>query len=100
VFGVTKATVSSTIHRVSAVLADRVDEHVKFEEICVETKKKFFAMRGFPGVIGAIDCTHIKILAPTKHENIYVCRKGSLFVTCSVAWLCVKNTMFKDNVVH
>ncbi len=29
----------------------------------------------FPGVVGAIDGTHIKIIAPSVNENIYVNRK-------------------------
>jgi len=31
---------------------------------------------GFPGVIGAIDGTHIKITAPKSHSESYVNRKG------------------------
>jgi hypothetical protein len=33
-------------------------------------------MTGFPDVIGAIDCTHIKIADPTVNEEEYVNRKG------------------------
>lgn len=37
----------------------------------------FYAKCGFPGVIGAIDCTHVAIFSPPKEiEYIYVNRKG------------------------
>lgn len=36
----------------------------------------FFAIAGFPNVIGAIDGTHIRIQAPATHEHLYVNRKG------------------------
>jgi hypothetical protein len=40
------------------------------------TKTKFFRRYGFPGTIGCVDCTHVKILAPTENEGDYVNRKG------------------------
>lgn len=30
----------------------------------------------FPGVLGAIDCTHIPIIAPVQEEHNYLNRKG------------------------
>lgn len=78
-FGVSKGTVCTVIHKVSAVLVASVDKYVKFDrqEQTEETKRKFFSMNpGFAGVIGCIDCTHVKIQAPAKYEAIYVNRKG------------------------
>jgi hypothetical protein len=34
------------------------------------------AFSGFPNMIGAIDCTQIKIQAPHEFEEVYVCRKS------------------------
>ncbi len=31
---------------------------------------------GFPGVVGAIDGTHVRIISPTVNEEAYVNRKG------------------------
>lgn len=31
---------------------------------------------GFPGIIGAIDCTHIAIIRPWEKEHNYLNRKG------------------------
>ncbi|XP_045076311.1 putative nuclease HARBI1 [Coregonus clupeaformis] len=38
-------------------------------------KAQFAAIAGFPNVIGAIDCTHIAIKAPSEDEFAYVNRK-------------------------
>jgi len=42
-------------------------------EKTIETIQRNYA---FPGVIGAIDGTHIKITAPKYHNDSYVNRKG------------------------
>ncbi|XP_067633779.1 putative nuclease HARBI1 isoform X2 [Eurosta solidaginis] len=42
-----------------------------------ECKEYFFEKTGFPGVIGCVDGTHIKILAPRKqYQHLYYNRKG------------------------
>ena len=35
----------------------------------------FHDRRGFPNVVGLIDGTHIKIMAPSEHEEVFVNRK-------------------------
>ena len=40
---------------------------------------RFYSQTGFPGVIGAIDCTHVKIQNPGKDiEHCYFNRKGHI----------------------
>ncbi|KAK0145349.1 putative nuclease HARBI1 [Merluccius polli] len=41
-----------------------------------DIKQGFHAILGFPNIIGAIDCTHIIIKAPSHNEFSYVNRKG------------------------
>ena len=42
----------------------------------LQTKEQFYSLGRFPGVIGAIDGTHIPIIAPAKDEHLFVYRKG------------------------
>lgn len=39
-------------------------------------KRIFFEYCGVPGVAGAVDCTHVNILAPTQEEHAYINWKG------------------------
>lgn len=39
-------------------------------------KAEFMEKTNFPGTIGAIDCTHIAIIAPSQEEHNYLNRKG------------------------
>jgi len=57
-------------------------------------KLQFAAMSRFPNVIGAIDCTHIAIRAPSDHEFAYVNRKHFHSINVQVicdAQMCLTN---------
>lgn len=45
------------------------------EEKLRETKISFFNKCGIPGVIGAVDGTHIQIIRPKHNEHLYFNRK-------------------------
>lgn len=45
-------------------------------EVLEQTIDKFHQRNGFPGVIGALDGTHISIKAPTDNPQSYINRKG------------------------
>jgi hypothetical protein len=81
IFGVSKMTVHKVIERVSSVLDQAMSHYITFDRqpLADKAKAKFYAMAGFPGVIGCIDCTHVKILAPSPpayNEGEFVNRKG------------------------
>jgi len=42
----------------------------------INVKEKFYEKRQFPEIIGAIDCTHVKIKPPKAMNFIYRNRKG------------------------
>jgi len=43
-----------------------------------KAREKFLnAPQAFEGAIGAIDCTHINIIAPKNHEEAYVNHHGN-----------------------
>ena len=50
----------------------------------VECQQKFYAQVGFPGVIGAIDGSHLRLLAPNFEEWAYVNRKGEHTINMQV----------------
>ena len=73
-FGISKATVSRTVHRVAAAFARLLPRYVRFHEQreTEAMKVMFHAVANFPNVIGCVDCTHIKIATPTVNEHEYV----------------------------
>jgi len=65
--GVDKGTVSRCIQRVSHALAAKTDQLIKwpYDQRKREIKQGFYESGGFPGVIGCVDGTHVRITAPT-----------------------------------
>uniref|UniRef100_A0A8C1NWL1 Putative nuclease HARBI1 n=1 Tax=Cyprinus carpio TaxID=7962 RepID=A0A8C1NWL1_CYPCA len=60
-------------------------------------KQNFFAIAGFPNVIGAIDCTHIPIKAPPgPNEGDFVNRKGVHSVNVQVIIYYIKKKGMKS----
>ncbi len=59
-------------------------------------KLDFAKIANFPGVVGCIDGTHIKILAPSKDEAQYVNIKG--FHSLNVQAICDPNGKFLNVV--
>ena len=77
--GVHKSTVSRIIYRISLVLSQNLSNCVTFpvdEEAMKSTMDKFYEIAEFPGIIGCVDGTQIRIQAPTLQEYEYVNRKG------------------------
>lgn len=64
---VNKSTVCRIVRKVSRQLASLKNLYIKMpttnEEIS-KTNLDFYQIRGFPGVVGAIDCTHVRIQSP------------------------------------
>ena len=47
------------------------------EEEKTESKRSFYLRTGLPGIIGCIDGTHVRIVAPKKElQHLYLNRKG------------------------
>ncbi|GAB1869285.1 Putative nuclease HARBI1 [Camponotus japonicus] len=65
--GMDKSTVSRIVLRVSEAIASLAPIYIKLPQTQEETlraQRNFFNIASFPRVIGAIDCTHIKIQSP------------------------------------
>ena len=86
--GVHKSTVCRAIKRVSIEIARLRPQYVKFpqtDDEILDTMKAFYAIAQFPGVLGAVDSTHIAIQSPGgDNAEIFLNRKGyfSINVQC------------------
>ncbi|XP_036318780.1 putative nuclease HARBI1 isoform X1 [Rhagoletis pomonella] len=77
-FRVSISTVWSAVNSVSAWIISVGHEYIKWPEgtMAKEIQKKFQAKSGIPGVIGVIDCTHIRIKTPRVNKENYLNRKN------------------------
>ncbi|XP_069134276.1 putative nuclease HARBI1 [Argopecten irradians] len=87
-FGVSVATVSRCVSNVSIALCRIAHRFITVPvgNAASETKRGFFDIAGFPNVIGAVDGTFIRIIAPKTNENDFVNRKG--FHSLNVQMMC------------
>ena len=78
-FGIHQSSVCRIVHKVSRALAQLRSQYVKFLTVAEQNiiKRGFYSMRQFPGVIGAVDGTHIKLLQQPSvgHSELYRNRK-------------------------
>lgn len=88
--GVHKSTASQIIRLVSHELALLSPQFINFPSTSAETdtvRQKFFDVAKFPKCIGAIDCTHVKIISPGGLDaEIYRNRKG--YFSINVQTIC------------
>ena len=80
ILGVDRTTAMRSTEKVTNKFTQRFNTFVKFpstsEEI-VKAKEEFYSIAQFPGVVAAIDCTHIRIRRPyTANAETYRNRKG------------------------
>lgn len=65
--GMDKSTVSRIIVRVSEAIASLAHIYIKLpqtQEEISQAQRSFYNIAAFPRVIGAIDCTHVRIQSP------------------------------------
>ncbi|GBP09729.1 Putative nuclease HARBI1 [Eumeta japonica] len=90
-----QTSISRCIHRVTDAINDIIFcKYVKFPMTQVERQaaRTIFASASSPfvgGTIGAIDCTHVSILAPRCHEEAYVNHHG--YHSINVQMICDPN---------
>lgn len=76
-FGISKSAAWYTIRRVSEWLITIGHNYIKWPSIeqMENVALKFEALKGISNVIGAIDCSHIKLKAPRENQQSYSNRK-------------------------
>lgn len=79
---------------ISGILATEASNFIRWPNDFLAVKQSFEAVCGFPGVIGAIDGTHIGIKAPTSSPEQYYNRKK--FHSLILQAVCVSDLSFTD----
>lgn len=76
--GVSQPTVCRTVHRVTEALHRQIGLWIKMPtpREAQLNKQKFYAMQGFPNIIGCVDGTHVRIQRPVEQEHEFINRKG------------------------
>ncbi|KAK3095416.1 hypothetical protein FSP39_014413 [Pinctada imbricata] len=92
------SSVSRSVRDVSDALTEVASEYIKWPDNLEKRtiKRGFFDIAGFPGVIGAVDGTHVRIIGPSEHENVYVNRKG--FHSLNIQGICDHQGRFRNIV--
>ncbi|XP_060598026.1 putative nuclease HARBI1 [Ruditapes philippinarum] len=78
-FGMSKGTLHLIVQQVCRVISDMRETYIRMPRTRQEmerVEKGFREKCGMPGVVGAIDGTHIAIPGPSEHRSSYINRKG------------------------
>ena len=97
--GVSKSSVSHSLHRVTEALCNRVGNYISFpmdEGSLRLLKSSFYEIANFPNVIGLVDGTAVPIKGPSIDDHLYICRKG--FHALNVQIVCNASLKIMDIV--
>ena len=96
-FGVSVFASCTVILKVSRAIAKQKRHFLSFPDNLTDTKRKFYDVAHFGGVIGAIDCTHMRIICPNKRNTMaFINRKQ--FYSVKVQAVCDSDA-FITNIV-
>lgn len=100
--GVSRPTANRVIHRVTAAIASLSKHFIRFPETPEEIRKtqmEFYNIAKFPKVVGALDCTHIKIISPGgNHAETFRNRKA--YMSINVQAICNAGLIITDLVAR
>ena len=75
---ISKSAAHKFIHNSMIVICETSESWIKFPENMKNVKNHFQGKYGFPNVIGAIDCTHVKIISVgSDNPELFRNRKGA-----------------------
>lgn len=84
-YDVSQTSVSKCVRTVAPLIAGMARDYVKMPTNMnvIQVMEGFRDISGMPGIVGAIDCTHIHILRPTcDNPELYRNRKGYFSLNC------------------
>ncbi|XP_042146394.1 putative nuclease HARBI1 [Ixodes scapularis] len=97
-----KSTVRQVVKRVTHAIAALARVFISFPTTAAERRivsEGFYSMHRFPGVVGAIDCTHVPIQLPGgDHAGLYRNRTGYFSINVqrvSDHLLCIRNIVVR-----
>ena len=98
-FGISVFAACQVIHKVSRAITKQKGNFLLFPENLADTKRKFYDVAHFPGVIRAIDCAHIRIICPNK-ENAMAFVNRKQFHSINIQAVCDSNAFITNIVAH
>ncbi|XP_062596160.1 putative nuclease HARBI1 [Saccostrea cucullata] len=105
---ISKATAGRCIRRVAFALTNIAGRFIQFPsgQDAINTQRMFHAVAGFPGVLGYVDGTFIRIQTPKENEPDYINRKGyhslNVMMTCDANFIitnCHDSRVFRESVL-
>jgi len=87
---------------VSCAIAELLPMFVQFpetDEEHVKTKLGFYSLASFPNLLGAMDCTHVKIKSPGG-DNAETFRNRKHYFSINVQAICNADMQFTDIVAR
>ncbi|KAI4454176.1 dde superfamily endonuclease [Holotrichia oblita] len=72
-FAISEPAVSKCITQVTNAINNELNNWIVFSarQSIQRNKQVFFEQYGFPGIVGAIDCSHVAIVAPPANHHLY-----------------------------
>ena len=105
--GISQPSMSRTMPAVLDAIISLAPNYIQFpyrDPQQAEIKRGFHAIARFPNIIGAIDCTHIAIKAPSTNEFNYVNRKGfhsvNVQIVCDANQICILEAWRNTRLIH
>ena len=77
--GISQPSISRTMPAVLAAIMSLSEYYIKFpynNDQQTGIKQDFYAIARFPNVIGAVDCTHVRMKPPSINDYAYINRKS------------------------
>ncbi|XP_041369529.1 putative nuclease HARBI1 [Gigantopelta aegis] len=100
--GLSQTTVCTVLKRVTNAIARLRPQYILFSnnEEMNDLKERLFNIAGFPNCVGAIDCSHIRIIGEGENGQRFINRKGWSSVNVQAnkgGQLCVPSTLCSLN---